>query len=335
MRRALDRIIQQGKGGLLVLGCNQRVTAASSGGFKLGGATFTPARLAELSKMDGGIVLDDAWSNILEANVHFLPDGSIPTDETGARHRTAERMAAETGKPVVAVSEGRRVATLFYEGQKIELAQPAEVAAHVNQDLQSLDRLRGRLDDAENRLTRLEVSGLATFRSAVTVIQRAELVERLGRLVSARATTLGDEGRIMAVQLNDLLLGVDHTIRLVLLDYVRPARPGAVDKALEGLDSLSGPDLDDPSRIGKELGFPDLDDPAEPRGHRILAQVGRLPEPVREEIIRRFGSVSRLLKADESQLTTVEGVGETRAGQLLAFFERLRASAQEWETVLD
>jgi diadenylate cyclase len=285
--------------------------------------------------MDGGIILDDAWGTILQANVHFIPDGSLPTDETGARHRTAERLAAETGKPVVAVSEGRKVATLFYEGQKIELAQPTEVAAHVNQDLQSLDRLRHRLDEAEKRLTRLEVTGLATYRSAVTVIQRAELVERLGRLVSARALTLGDEGHIVVVQLNDLLLGVDHTIRLTLLDYLRPVRSGAVDRALEGLDALSASDLEDPSRVGKELGFPDLDDPAEPRGHRVLAQVGRLPESVREEIIRQFGSVSKLLKADEDQLVTVEGVGETRARQLLAYFGRLNASAQEWEAVLD
>ncbi|MCI0544567.1 MAG: DNA integrity scanning diadenylate cyclase DisA [Actinobacteria bacterium] len=335
MRRAFDRIIQQGGGGLIVMGSSEKVSAASSGGFRLGGATFTPARLAELSKMDGGIVLDDSWGTILEANVHFIPDGSIPTDETGARHRTAERLAVETGKPVVAVSEGRRVATLYYEGQKVELAQPTEVAAHVNQDLQSLDRLRHRLDEAEKRLTRLEVTALATYRSAVTVIQRAELVERIGRLVSARAMTLGDEGRIVAVQLNDLLLGVDHTIRLVLLDYVRPVRPGVVDKALETLDGLSGSDLEDPSRVGKELGFPDLDDPAEPRGHRVLSQVGRLPESVREEIVRRFGSVSKLLRADEGQLVTVEGVGETRAAQLLAFFSRLQTSAQEWETFLD
>jgi len=335
MRRALERIIQQGKGGLLVLGKSDKVAAVSSGGFRLSGATFTPARVAELSKMDGGIILDDSWGNILEANVHFIPDGSIPTDETGARHRTAERLAAETGKPVVAVSEGRKVATLFYEGRKVELAQPMEVAAQINQDLQSLDRLRSRLDEAENRLTRLEVTGLATYRAAVTVIQRAELVERLGRMVAARAMTLGDEGRIVVVQLNDLLSGVDHTLRLVLVDYLKPIRSGSVDRALEVLDGVSGPDLEDPSRVGKELGFPDLDDPAEPRGHRILAQVGRLPEPVREEIIRGFGSVSKLLRASEDQLISVEGVGETRAGQLRAYFDRLESSASEWETVLD
>lgn len=335
MRRALDRIIQQAKGGLVVLGHDKNVAEASSGGFKLNGAPFTPARLAELSKMDGGIVLDDNWATILEANVHFIPDGSIPTEETGARHRTAERMAVETGKPVVAVSEGRRVATLFYGNEKVELAQPTEVAAHVNQELQSLDRIRSRLDEAEARLTRLEVTGLATYRAAVTVIQRAELVERLGRQVSARNLTLGEEGRIVTLQLSDLMSGIDHTLRLVLQDYIKPLRSGSVDRAIETLSSMSGPDLEDPSRVARELRFSDLDDLVESRGHRILSKVGRLPDSVRNDIVRHFGSVSKLLRASEDQLIAVEGVGETRASQLRSFFDRLLDSAQEWEPVLD
>jgi len=311
------------------------VAAVSSGGFSLDGATFTPARLAELSKMDGGIVLDDSWSNILEAAVHFIPDGTIPTDETGARHRTAERMAAQTEKPVVAVSEGRKVATLFYIGQKIELASPTEVAAHVNQELQSLDRLRGRLDDAETKLTRLEVSGLATYRSAVTVLQRAELVDRVGRVVEARTLTLGDEGRIVYLQLNDLLSGVEFTKRAVIRDYSRPLRATTVRRALESLSALSGTDLEDPSRLGKELGFPDLDDPVDPRGFRVLSQMGRLPDVVRDDIVKHFGSVSSLLNAPVELLLKVEGVGETRAGQLRAYFDRLLDNVNEWEPVLD
>ena len=106
-----------------MLGDGAQVNEASSGGFSLKGPYS--ARLVSPSSPNGrGIILDDSWSNILEAGVHFIPDGSIPTDETGARHRTAERMAAQTGKPVIAVSEGRKVATLFYGGQKIELASP-------------------------------------------------------------------------------------------------------------------------------------------------------------------------------------------------------------------
>jgi diadenylate cyclase len=335
MRHALERIIQQGKGGLLVLGQNPKVTAASSGGFKLANATFTPARLSELSKMDGGIVLDDSWSHILAANVHFIPDGSIETEETGARHRTAERLAKETDTPVVAVSEGRRVATLFYGEQKIELAAPTEVAAYVNQELQSLERLRSRLDEAESRLSRLEVTGLVTYRSVVTVVQRAELVDRLASVIRDRTRTLGDEGRIATLQLNDLLAGVAAIEELVLQDYVKPLRSGAVNRAIESLDELSGEDLDDPARVAKELGFSDLDDPAEARGHRLLSQAGRLPDSVREDIVRHFGSVTRLLRASEDQLISVEGVGDTRAEQLRNFFHRLEAAAHEWEPVLD
>ncbi len=335
MRRALERIIQQGKGGLVVLGDGRAVQSASSGGFKLDGASFTPARLAELAKMDGGVVLDDEWATILTANVHFQPDSSIDTDETGARHRTAERLAKETNKPVVAVSEGRRVATLFYGEQKMELAQPTEVVAHVNQELQSLDRLRGRLDEAEARLTRLEVTGLATYRSAVSVVQRAALVERLGRLIKERTLTLGEEGRLVSLQLNDLLYGVDQTMRLVLQDYVKPLRVNSVQRAIDVIEALPSSEIEDSQRVGRALRFPDLDDPAEARGHRVLSYVGRLPDGVREDIVKYFGSVSKMLRATEDQFTAVEGVGDARARQLRTFLNRVQTQAAEWEAVLD
>lgn len=335
MRYALERVIQQGKGGLVVLGHNAKVQSASSGGFTLNGTAFTPARLAELSKMDGGIIVDDSWESILAANVHFIPDGTIPTDETGARHRTAERLAKETDTPVVAVSEGRRVATLFYGEQKIELAAPTEVAAHVNQELQSLERLRSRLDEAESRLSRLEVNALASYKAVVTVVQRAEMVRRLGGVIRDRARTLGDEGRIATLQLNDLLVGVAATEELVLADYIKPLRANSIERALERLAELSGSDLEDQALVAKEIGFSDLDDPAEARGHRLLAMAGRLPDAVREDIVRHFGTVTRLLRATEDQLIDVEGVGDTRAKQLLTFFHRLEAAAHEWEPVLD
>lgn len=335
MRRALERIIQQGKGGLLVLGDGPIVKEASSGGFVLRSSAFTPARVAELSKMDGGIVLDDSWTRIANAAVHFIPDGAIPTDETGARHRTAERLAAQTGKPVVAVSEGRRVATLFYNDEKIELAAPTEVAAHVNQELQSLDRLRRRLDDAESRLTRFEVAGLATYRQVLTVIQRAALVQKLGGLVAGRASTLGDEGRIVSLQLNDLLSGVEQTKRLVLQDYLKPLRANTVGKASDVLGTLQGSDFEDLARIGKEIGFPEIDDPAEPRGYRILSQAGRLPDHVRDDLVRHFGSLGRILRATQGDLIEVEGVGETRADQLRSYFDRLQLMADELEPLSD
>ena len=99
--------------------------------------------------------------------------------------------------------------------------------------------------------------------------------------------------------------------------------------------ALSGTDLENPGRVGKELGFPDLDDPAEPRGFRILSALGRLPDSVREDIVRHFGSVSKMLRANEEDLLRVEGVGGTRAEQLRVFFRRLLNTIDEWEPVLD
>lgn len=325
LRQGLERILQQGSGALIVLGNGPEVEEVSTGGFWLKRTTFTPARLAELAKMDGGIVLDGDGETVIAANVHFVPSADIHTDETGARYRTAERVAVQTGMPVVAVSEGRGVATLFFEGRKLELVSPTALSARVNQELQSLDRLRRRLDESEAHLTRQEVAGLASFDDVVRVLQRAELVRRVGREIELEAVSLGDEGKLARVQLMDLVRGVEMLRVTTLMDYIRPRRRSKVESAVEHLESLSESELDDPVLVGKTLGFPELDEAASPRGLRILASVPRLPESVREDIARHFGTVPRLLAAGPDELELVEGVGEARAAQLRHYFDRLLA----------
>lgn len=317
------------------MGADDGVEDASSGGFRLREALFTPARLAELAKMDGGIILSDDLSRILATNVHFVPDGTIPTDETGSRHRTAERMAIQTKYPVVAVSEGRKVATLYYDNQKVQLDRPTEVAARVNQDLQTLDRLRRRLDDAENRLTMLEVTGLATYRPVVTLLQRAELVRRVGVSIEQEAITLGDEGGLMWVQLADMVRGVEHIRHVTLMDYLKSRKESAIETSTDALVALTGPDLEDPSRVGKSIGLADLDDPATPRGYRLLSKVGRLPDNVREGLVAHFSGFPQLLDAELGELAEVEGIGSTRAAQLRTFFNRLKSAAESWDPDLD
>jgi diadenylate cyclase len=154
-------------------------------------------------------------------------------------------------------------------------------------------------------------------------------------MVAGRASTLGDEGRIVSLQLNDLLSGVEQTKRLVLQDYLRPLRAGSVPRTSETLRDLPGSDLEDLARIGKEIGFPDMDEPAAPRGHRILSQAGRIPDSVRDDLVRHFGSLGRLLRASESDLIEVEGVGDTRAEQLRAYFDRLQLMADELDPLSD
>src|ERR687896_378922 len=83
----------------------------SAGGFELD-VEFSATRLRELAKMDGAIVLDDSYSRIVRAAVHMVPDTAIHTEESGTRHRTAERVAKQTGFPVISVSQSMRIIAL-------------------------------------------------------------------------------------------------------------------------------------------------------------------------------------------------------------------------------
>jgi diadenylate cyclase len=331
LRRALGRIIQEQNGALVVLGDGPEVEAICSGGFELSRSEFSPARLAELAKMDGAIILDDSWGEILRANVHLLPDPSISTSETGARHRTAERVAAQTGKPVVAVSEDRRVATLFLQTKRQELQDPTDLIRYLNQSLTTLERLRRRLDEAEEKLTPLEVSNMVTYRSVVAVVQRAELVKRIGASINEDIIGLGGVGDLTQLQLTDLLQGVEELRDLVVRDYVRPLRKGTFERRIARLDAVPTAEIHDPEIVAAALGFEHLDERAEPLGLRVLDQVPRFPDSIREAVARYFRSFQKMLNASETKLAAVPGVGKTRAKELRRVLDRLRGSARAWE----
>ena len=98
LRDGLERIVRGNTGALIVLGYDLVVREICSGGFELD-APFSATRLRELAKMDGAVVLDQAGSRILRAAVQLVPDPRLPTQESGTRHRTAERVARQTGYP--------------------------------------------------------------------------------------------------------------------------------------------------------------------------------------------------------------------------------------------
>ncbi len=332
LRQAVERTIQQRNGALVILGFDASVEGLCSGGFELANSAFTPAKLAELAKMDGAIVMNNAGDQILRANVHLLPDPKYGTDETGARHRTAERTAQHTGKPVLSVSEDRRTATLFIDGTKHELLSPTLVAASVNQSLQTLDRFRRRLDDAEEILTRSEMADLVTFRTVLAVLQRSELVRRIGQEIKQDAVGLGEEGSLIALQIADLIHGVDELRELILADYVRPNRRSRVLGALSDLEAIPTVDLTSAEAVAQALGLDQPDNEANARGLRLLSQVPRLPDAVRTALVRHFRNLQGLLSASAADLERVEGVGAARAEQIRQFFDRMQDRTQMWQS---
>lgn len=324
LRNGIERIIQHGSGALVVVGGGGAVEALCTGGFALRDTSFTEQRLAELAKMDGAIVLDENAERILRANVHLIPDATIPTRETGTRHRTAERMAIQTGQPMVSVSEGRKIAVVFTAEGRHELESPVTVLPRANQLVQTLDRFRRRLDLAVEILTRQEVEGTATYRSAVSILQRAEIIHRLGTQVDDLTVALGEEGTLIRFQAVDLLQGAEDLANLVISDYA-PRRRSR--KTLDDLGSLSIMDVHDAEAVAEVFGFKDLDESAQTAGYRILDGVPGLPSGVKTGLVAKFKNLGRMMGASAEQLGLVEGVGRSRAHQLRTFFDQLQQEA--------
>jgi diadenylate cyclase len=320
LRIAVELIHAQGTGALIVIGSGPKLEELSSGGFHLATA-FTAQRLAELAKMDGGIVVDDEKSLITRANVQFIPDPSIETNETGTRFRTAERMALQTGSDVLAVSEESwRTAVVYRDGQRYELARPSDLLASANNSLNSLERLRRRLQSAEDRLTRAEVDDVVSSRDVLLVLARATLVKRMYSEIERTLIALGGEAELITIQATDLVEGVDELGENVFADYrKRKGKRSVFDR----LSVIPTDELHDLSGLAVALGFSEEDEGMEPRGLRALSRVPRLPESVRKSLVSHFRGFQRLLHAGVSDLEKVEGVGRSRAQQLRRFFDRM------------
>lgn len=330
MRDAVDLIMRQGTGALVIMGDGSTVEAMSSGGFFLDDAEFSAQRLAELSKMDGGIVLDDDAEYIVRANVHFIPDPSLATEETGTRFRTAERLSKQTDRPILAVSEeGRSVAVVYWKGIRRELRPPPVLEAEANQRLISLERLRRRLQEAEDRLTRSEVDDVVIVRDVALLLLRAALVRRLYGDVERTVIELGGEGQLISLQARDLIEGVVEVAETVYQDYSkRRARNGK--SVFDRLQEVPTEDLYVASRVAAALGMDPLDKAVRPRGMRALSRVPRLPDAVKDALLAHFKDFQNLLHASVTELGKVEGVGAARAEQLRSFFDRLLDVGTTW-----
>lgn len=330
LREGLERILRAETGALIVLGEGSVVDSVSSSGFRIED-DFTPQRVGELAKMDGAIIVSADSSKILRANVHLVPDPSIPTQESGTRHRTAERVARQTGFPVIACSQSMKIVTVYLDSTKWVLEDVGAILARANQALQTLERYRQRLDEVAANLLALEVEDLATLRDVITVLQRLEMVQRIAAEVEGFVVELGTEGRLMRLQLDELMGGVDVERRMLVRDHLASRRQRAVDAALADLSGLSPEELLDPTVFARVLGHPatpeTLDTPSSPRGYRILSRIPRLPSAVVDRIVSDFGRLSKVMAASIDDLLNVEGVGAARAASVKEGLVRLAESS--------
>src|SRR5690349_817868 len=272
LRDGLERILRGNTGALIVLGWDPTVEALCTGGFPLS-VESSATRLRELAKMDGAVVLSSDGTRILRSATHLMPDPAVPTEESGTRHRTAQRVAVQTGYPVISVSQSMRIISLYLGTRRYVLESSSELLSRANQAIATLERYKARLDEVSNTLSALEIEDLVTVRDAALVSQRLEMVRRIADEVTGQIVELGTDGRLLSLQLEELLAGVDSDRELIAHDYMpvgRRTKP--VESVLADIAALSATDLLDITLIAKAMGMPNtpegLDGAASPRGHR-------------------------------------------------------------------
>ena len=326
LREGLDRILQASMGALIVVGDGPEVLEICSGGFLLD-AEFSPQRLSELAKMDGAIILAPDASRIARANVHLVPNPTVPTSETGTRHRTAERVARSIAIPVISVSEDLSVIAVYHGSIKHPLELTTRLLNRANQALQTLERYKNRLDGVAGTLTGLEVGNMVTVRDVVTVLQRTEMVRRIAEEIRGHIIELGTDGRLVRLQLEELMGGVDADRRLVIQDYSETGERWNPAEAMEALSQLTTEEILDLRAVTAVLHLPhggsELDFTLRPKGYRLLHRIPRMPEAVMEAIVARFGTLDKILRADVKDLDDVDGVGATRARNIKENLSRI------------
>ena len=327
LREGLERIQRSHTGALIVLGYTPEVQAICSGGFDLDIA-FTAARLRELCKMDGAVIIDpDLW-RIRKANVQLFPDPTIPTDESGMRHRTAQRTARQTHLPVLSLSASMRMISIYVGTEHRLVEEPEALLSRANLAVDTLDRYSQRLDEVLQTLTILEMRDSATVRDVATVMQRMEMIRRITSEITEYLEELGSEGRLLALQVEDLVRGSASERALVMRDYIRD--PDDVARVEAELSSLGSERIVDLTAIANILGLDvyevaDLDREITPRGVRALSLVPHLSWNAIKAVSAHFTTLPQLRAASVADIEVIDGVGHYRA-QLIV--ENLAHQAQ-------
>lgn len=331
LREGLENILRAKTGGLVVIGDSEEIMSLVDGGFNIN-ADFSPAYIYELAKMDGAIILSREGKKILYANTQLIPDPSIPSSETGIRHRTAERVSRQTGELVISISQRRHMITIYKGYYKYILKDLSIILTKANQAIQTLTKYKSVLDEALSYLSALEFEDMVTVVDIAIVIQKTEMVVRIINEVEKYIYELGVEGRLVSMQLDELVVGVKEEEVLVLRDYLPEEICKNYKEVIKLLRNLSSDELLELTSIAKILGLganiSTLDIPISSRGYRILNKVPRLPMSIIENLVMNFKKLQRTLNASIEELDDVEGIGEVRARTIKENLKRIFEQTQ-------
>lgn len=326
-REGLDNILKAKTGALIIIGDTKEVLDLVDGGFRID-EEYTPARLYELAKMDGAIILSKDLKRILLANTQIIPSPKILTQETGTRHRTAERTAKQTGELVVSISQRRNIITVFKGDFRYTIEDSSKIVTKANQALQTLENYKRVFDTKLRVLNEYEFNDIVTLDNVITCIQRAEMVNRVAEQVKRSIYELGADGVLVKMQLEELIEDLPQEELLIIKDYIAPSRRLLPEKILQNIRLCSQNELIQSEIIARFLGYEQFDNYEEvavyPRGYRVLNKIPRMPNSIVTNLVKTFKSFQHILLADVDKLDEVEGIGEVRARTIKQSLRRMQ-----------
>lgn len=326
LRDGLENILKAKTGALIVVSNSDEILKIADGGFKID-EEFTSTNIYELAKMDGAIILSSDLKRIIRANVQLNPDFTISTTETGTRHKTAERVAKQTGELVISISERRGIITLFKGDFRYVINDTSSVLMRANQTLQALEKYKTVFDNMLSILSEHEFDDIVSLDTVVNCIYRSEIIMRMETDVRRSIIELGDEGRIVNMQLEELMANVEKEEKLIIEDY-NNNKKNTVETILDEIRKIDRKNLIVSEKIVKILGYevaPDiLDLNVSPKGYRILSKVPKMPISIIEKTVEAFGSLQHICSATIDELDDVEGIGEIRARIINQSLKRLQ-----------
>ncbi len=252
LRLGLNNVLRAKTGGLIVIATNEDVMKIVDGGFAIN-AEYSPSYLYELAKMDGAIVLSGDVKKILFANAQLIPDYFIETSETGTRHRTAERVAKQTGAIVIGISQRRNVITVYRGNEKYVVEDISKIFTKANQAIQTLEKYKTVLDQAITNLNALEFNDLVTIYDVALVMQKMEMVMRVTSIIEKYVIELGDEGTLVSMQLEELMGTTRIDQKLIFKDYNKENTE--IKELMKKVKNLNSEELIELVNMAKLLGI--------------------------------------------------------------------------------
>ncbi|MDB5055586.1 MAG: dna integrity scanning protein disa [Bacilli bacterium] len=326
-RDGLENVLRAKTGALIVVGYNPEVMEIVDGGFSIN-CEFSANYLYELAKMDGAIILSEDIKRILYANTQLIPDSAIASTETGIRHRTAERVAKQTGNLVISISQRRNIITLYQGNLRYTLKDLADILTKANQAIQTLEKYKAVLDQALTNLSAAEFEELVTLHDVAGALQRIEMVLRIKTELKRYIIELGVEGRLISMQLDELVAKTDNESVLLIKDYCREPNEDKIKEMKTAMKRLSAEEMLDHQHIVRLLGYAPsitiLEETISPRGFRILNKIPRLPSIIIANMVENFSYLPRIHSATIEELDKVDGIGEVRARAIKEGLKRIK-----------